>query len=77
MIELEKCVLAKLVRMFRPHEGKFLGHDEVIDGPNDRSIVGFENSFPKQWLMEDFGFTEDEAAWLIAAVRKAAKEKTP
>ncbi len=59
--------------MFQPcHKDKFLDFNgaEVIKGPNDRAIFGFDNYFPKQWLIEDYGFTLEEANWLIARVNE-------
>jgi hypothetical protein len=74
--ELKLAVLEKLVGMFGPFEegDKFLDYpaSEVICGPNDRALIGFNQNFPKQWLMEDFDFTEEEADWLIRAVRAKA-----
>jgi hypothetical protein len=73
MEKLQSSVLAKLVGMFRPASDDFLGYpaSEVIHGPDDRALVGFPTNFPKAWLMEDFGFTEQESDWLIQEVRKA------
>ena len=41
-------------------------------GPDDRAIVGFSTNFPKAWLVEDFDFTEEEAAWFISEVQRQA-----
>jgi hypothetical protein len=73
--DLAAAVLEKLVGMFRPYSGdEFLDHpgSEIICGPNDRALVGFDTNFPKEWLMTDFDFTEEEADWLIRAVREKA-----
>lgn len=64
-------VLSKIIGMFRPYDGtEFLGHkgSETICGPTDRTVVGMDTNFPKQWLVEDFGFTPEEADWFIAEV---------
>jgi hypothetical protein len=79
--QLQRAVLGKLVGMFSPYPGKvFLDHpgSETICGPNDRAVTGFDTNFPKQWLMDDFDFTEEEADWLIREVRiKAAAPLIP
>lgn len=72
----ESKVLKKVVAMFRPNgREKFLDFkgSEVICGPNDRGAMGFDTYFPKQWLMEDFGFTPAEADWFIDQVKKASR----
>ena len=76
--KLEESVLRKLVGMFSPSEGDFLNHkeEEVICGPNDRSLIGFNTYFPKESLMEDYGFTAREADWLINAVRTASRPQS-
>ena len=76
MNEIEKSVLTKLVAMFRPATNRFLGHepDEVIHGPNDRAMIGFDTHFLPEWLCEDFDFTRDEADWLISRVHGRAPE---
>lgn len=74
--KLEQSVFRKLVAMFRPYHGKkFLHHDgeTTICGPNDRSLFGFDTKFPREWLIEDFDFTESEADWLIGAVKESEK----
>ena len=76
MSDIEISVLRKLVAMFSPHgPGQFLGFpgEDVINGPNDRAMFGFDNRFPKQWLIEDFDFTPEEADWLVKAVHEQAK----
>lgn len=69
---MEQKVLEKLIGMFRACDRSFLNFpaNEVIRGPNDRSLVGFDNYFPKQWLVEDYDFTEEEAVWLISKVQE-------
>jgi hypothetical protein len=69
-------VLQKLVAMFRPYDGDaFLEFEasDVICGPNDRALFGTDTNFPKAWLVEDFDFTDEEATWLIDAVRSASE----
>lgn len=71
MIDKE-VILRKIVGMFRPYSGeKFLDYSgtEVVYGPNDRAMIGFDTHFPKDWLIEDFGFTDEEADWFIEQVR--------
>jgi hypothetical protein len=66
-------MLGKLVRMFTPYPGSsFLNFRaaDVIRGPNDRSMFGFDTNFPKEWLVEDFGFSTEEADWLVARVKE-------
>jgi hypothetical protein len=69
MSDLERAVFEKLLGMFRQAR-RFLDfpEGEVIHGPNDRALFGFETHFPKQWLVEDFGFTPEEAEWLVSRV---------
>lgn len=64
-------LLKKVVGMFRLRKGQFLNfpEGEVICGPNDRALVGFDTHFPITWLVEDFGFTEEEAAEFVRRVR--------
>jgi hypothetical protein len=65
------ALLDKLVDMFTPRKGDFLGvhpEDTVIVGPNDRALCGFDNNFPIAWLVEDFGLTQEEAEWLVREV---------
>ena len=65
------AILDKLVGMFAPCEGEFLGeHPEgtVIHGPGDRATIGFDTHFPVPWLVEDYGFTREEAEWLVREV---------
>ena len=80
MNDLHNSVFEKLIGMFRPYEGdRFLDFNgaEVICGPDDRSLFGSETNFPKQWLIEDFGFTSEEADYLIARVRTHRSKFTP
>ena len=69
----KEIMLGKIIKMFQPHgEGKFLGFDgsDVICGPNDRAMIGYDTFFPKQWLVQDHGFTEEEADWFVAEVKR-------
>ena len=70
-------VYKKIIAMFRPHDGEFLGFkgEEVIQGPNDRAMFGFDTNFPLEWLVEDYGFTEEEARWFISEVHRLHAEK--
>jgi hypothetical protein len=67
----------KIIAMFSPHEGKFLDFkaEEVIQGPNDRALFGFDTNFPLEWLVEDYGFTEEEARWFISEVHRLHAKK--
>lgn len=65
--------VSKIIGMFSaPPMERFLNFDakDVICGPNDRAIVGFDTYFPLDWLVEDYGFTKEEARWFIDAVHK-------
>lgn len=67
------AVLMKLLSMFRPYSGReFLDHDgkDVICGPNDRSMFGLDTNFPKEWLVHDHGFTQEEADWFVREVQR-------
>lgn len=71
---MQEAVFRKLIAMFRPYDGsRFLDFDgaTTIHGPNDRAMIGFDTHFPKEWLIEDHGFTAEEADWLIAAVHRS------
>jgi hypothetical protein len=73
----DRALLTKIIRMFSPHgPGTFLDFDgsDVIHGPNDRSIIGFDTNFPKAWLIEDYDFTPEEADWFVAEVKRLALE---
>lgn len=60
--------------MFVPVD-EFLDYKNgVICGPNDRSLVGFDTYFLKEWLMEDYDFTDEEADWFIDKVKELHKE---
>ena len=63
--------------MFRPADKTFLDFDkaDVIIGPNDRSIIGFDNYFPIDWLVEDYNFTKQEARQFINLVKELHKEQ--
>lgn len=67
----------KIMAMFTPIERDFLDFkaEETIQGPNDRAIFGFDTNFPLKWLVEDYGFTEEEARWFIAEVQRLHAEK--
>lgn len=70
MIDKE-LVYQKIIAMFRPYDGgKFLDFpsEEVIIGPNDRAFFGYDNHFPIEWLVEDYGFTNEEATWFVNRV---------
>lgn len=70
-------VYEKIIAMFRPADGDFLDFkaEDVIQGPNDRAIFGFDTNFPLEWLVADYGFTEDEARWFISEVHRLHAEK--
>jgi len=71
-------MLEKIIAMFSPYYGdKFLDFDgkETIVGPNDRAMCGFDNNFPKQWLVEDYDFTDEEADWFISEVNRLNPNK--
>ena len=69
-------LLEKIVNMFRPCDRDFLEFkkEDVIVGPNDRAIIGWDNYFPKKWLVEDYGFTEEEASAFIDMVNEKENE---
>jgi hypothetical protein len=80
--EQKLSLLDKLVGMFQPYDNDgrpFMGvhaqHD-VITGPADRAVVGFDTHFPVTWLVEDYNFTDHEARWLVDAVHARDKEST-
>lgn len=62
----------KIIKMFSPIPGDFLNYrkEEVICGPNDRAIFGFDTFFPISWLAEDYGFTQEEAEWFVKRVQE-------
>ncbi|MET4197306.1 hypothetical protein ABIA95_000152 [Bradyrhizobium sp. LA8.1] len=69
------AVLEKMIKMFTPYsKDRFLDYDgeKTICGPNDRAMMGFDTNFPKEWLIEDFDFSDEEADWLISKVRELA-----
>lgn len=72
MCEYRKETVDKIIRMFYPCTSEFLDFqkEEVICGPNDRAVFGFDTNFPLQWLVEDFGFTQEEAEWFIRKVQE-------
>jgi len=71
MIDKEQ-LLNKIVGMFRSYSNGdyFLNYDssDVICGPNDRAMFGFDTNFPIEWLVEDFGFTKEEARAFVDMV---------
>lgn len=69
-------LVKKIIKMFRPSESDFLGFskEQVICGPNDRAIFGFDTNFPTKWLVEDYDFTEEEAAEFVRLVNEYSKE---
>lgn len=76
--DLEKAVLKKLIGMFSPSDfSPCIGHapSDVICGPNDRAVIGFQTYFPKKWLMEDYGFTAEEVDFLFRAVKQSEPAK--
>lgn len=70
--ELNIGAIEKIIKMFTLADKDFLSFskEDVINGPNDRSAIGFDNHFPKKWLIEDFSFTEEEAQWFIEKVKQ-------
>jgi hypothetical protein len=74
----EKLFL-KIVGMFRPYGDKdflsFKGEDTIC-GPNDRAMYGFDTNFPKEWLVTDYGFTNEEADEFVELVKKAHSKET-
>ncbi len=77
MINKEQ-LLSKIVGMFRSYAGdSFLNYNssDVICGPNDRALYGFDTIFPIEWLVEDFGFTKEEARTFIDMVHLKDKEQ--
>lgn len=75
--EEEKTLLRKIAMMFKPVDKTFLDFDkaDVIMGPNDRSIIGFDNYFHIDWIVEDYNFTKQEARQFINLVKELHKEK--
>lgn len=77
MSEIETTIFQKVLAMFRPYSGaQFLSFDgaDVICGPNDRAMIGYDTHFPKQWLIEDHGFTAAEADWFVQAVQAKSRD---
>ena len=79
MVNRER-LLNKIVGMFRSYSNgdHFLNYDssDVVCGPNDRSMFGFDTIFPIEWLVEDFGFTKEEARAFIDMVHLKDKGLT-
>lgn len=77
IIQIETSLVKKIIRMFRPAEhglGPYSA-SELIQGPNDRAIIGYDTFFCKEWLVEDYNFTEEEAELFIELVRTLAPEE--
>lgn len=77
MNDINAEAVKKIIKMFRPHSGDFLGVKEkdVICGPDDRAAFGYSTNFPIQWLIEDYDFTEEEARWFVDKVHELNKEE--
>lgn len=75
MNEYNKETIDKIIKMFTPCD------DEIIFGPRDRGmygIVGREEAFlPIKWLVEDYGFTREEAEWFVKKVQELHGKKSP
>ena len=71
MSDLDAKVFEKVVGMFYPSDEDFLNFskDEVILGPTARAVIRFETYFPINWLIEDYGFTEEEARYFVQKVQ--------
>ena len=69
---MNEALFINIIKMFSPAERDFLNFQksEVIQGPNDRSMFGFDTFFPIKWLVEDFAFSEEEAKEFIKLVNK-------
>ena len=69
-IEVTDSLLIKIIKMFYPSRSDFFEHpkETVIQGPNDRALIGFDTYFPIPELVEDFGFTEEEAKTFVKLV---------
>ena len=65
---MELTVLEKFTNMFGFTEN-FLGKHEAIIMP-DRGMFGFDSYYTKEWLIEDFEFTQEEVDWLFAEVKR-------
>ncbi|MDE2105643.1 MAG: hypothetical protein KGL39_50920 [Patescibacteria group bacterium] len=63
----KETLLLKICAMFRPSERD--PATDVICGPNDRVLIGFDTYFPKAEIIEDYGFTEQEADWFVETVK--------
>lgn len=73
---MDEKLMVKIIKMFSPVERDFLDFpkEDVIQGPNDRAVIGFDTFFPIKWLVEDYGFTEEEAKMFVSLVNKYNKE---
>ena len=76
--DLDQRTFQKVIAMFTPVESDFLGFskEEVIQGPNDRAIIGCDTYFPVKWLVEDYGFTDEEARHFVNMVNKKKGDVT-
>lgn len=74
--KLTQKTIVKIIRMFRPAKDDFIDFpkDEVIQGPNDRSLFGCDTYFPIKWLTEDDEFTEEEARLFVNLVKELDDE---
>ena len=74
--DIEESMYSKILGMFQPATSSFLGNpkEDVIEGPKDRAMVGFDTMFTVDWLVEDFGFTEEEARLFVDKVHEKDKE---
>ena len=75
--DFDRRLLKKIIAMFSRCEDRFLNFKagEVIVGPNDRALMGYDNYFPVKWLVEDFGFTKSQAVEFVRRVHE--REKKP
>ena len=76
-ITINTNTIVKIIRMFRPANhgiGPYKA-SELIQGPNDRAIIGYDTFFPEEWLIEDYGFTEEEAREFMELVKELHTEE--
>lgn len=76
-ITINTNTIVKIIKMFRPADRGLGPHEanEMIQGPNDRALIGYETFFPKDWLIEDYGFTEEEAKEFMKLVNELYVEE--
>jgi len=70
---MDENVINKIIKMFRPYNGQqFINFEgkSVICGPDDRAVIGCTTHFPKEWLIDDFDFTSEQADWFINKVNE-------